>query len=205
MVMKLYYTAGACSLATHICLCEAGAEFEATRLDRKNRTFSDGEVIEKVNSKGYVPILKLENGEILTENVAILMYVADQFPAAKLAPPAAAGLPRYRMVEWLAFINSEVHKAFSPLFYPSASDDMKKFATGNVTKRLSWVNSNLGSRQFLAADHFTAADAYLFTVLRWAGHVKIDLEQWPNIKRYHSELATRPSVVAAMTAEGLIK
>jgi glutathione S-transferase len=203
--MKLYYMAGACSLATHICLHEAGAEFEATGLDRKNRTFSDGEPIEKVNSKGYVPILKLDNGEILTENVAILMYVGDQFAAAQLTPSPGAGLARYRMAEWLAFINSEVHKAFTPLFYPGASDDLKKFATGNVTKRLSWVNNNLGSRKFLAAEHFTAADAYLFTVVGWTAHVKIDLGQWPNIKRYHAELATRPSVVAAMKAEGLIK
>jgi glutathione S-transferase len=203
--MKLYYTAGACSLATHICLCEAGAKFEAARLDRKNRTFSDGEAIEQVNSKGYVPILKLDNGEILTENVAILLYVADQFPAAKLAPLPSAGLARYRLIEWLAFINSEVHKGFTPLFYPSASEDMKKFATANVTKRLGWVDPRLSDRQFLVGEHFTAADAYLFTVLGWAAHVKIDLGQWPNIKRYHAELATRPSVVAAMKAEGLIK
>jgi glutathione S-transferase len=203
--MKLYYMAGACSLATHICLHEAGAKFEATVLDRKNRTFSDGEAIEKVNSKGYVPVLKLDNGQILTENVAILLYVADQFPAAKLAPPAGAGIERYRLIEWLAFVNSEVHKGFGPLFYPEATEDLKKYALGNISKRLTWLNTNLGARKFLAAEHFTAADAYLFTVLGWAAHVKLDLGQWPNVKRYHGELATRPSVVTALKAEGLIK
>jgi glutathione S-transferase len=201
--MKLYYMAGACSLATHICLHEAGAKFEATALDRKNRTFSDGEAIDKVNSKGYVPILRLDNGQVLTENVAILLYVSDQFPAAKLAPPA--GLERYRVIEWLAFVNSEVHKNFAPLFYPEASDDIKKYAIGNLSKRIGWLNTAVGSHKFLTAEQFTAADAYLFTVLGWAGHVKLDLAQWPNVKRYHGELATRPSVVAALKAEGLIK
>ena len=200
--MKLYYMAGACSLATYICLNEAGAKFETTVLDRKNRTFSDGEAIEKVNSKGYVPILKLDDGQILTENVAVLLYVSDQFPG-KLAPQA--GMERYRLVEWLAFINSEVHKNFSPLFYPEATDDIKKYATGNLSKRLAWLNTNLGSRKFLMAERFTAADAYLFTVLGWTGHVKLDLGQWPNLKRYHGELATRPSVVTSLKAEGLIK
>lgn len=203
--MKLYYMPGACSLATHISLYEAGAKFEATGLDRKSRLFRDGESMEQVNSKGYIPVLRLDDGQTLTENVAILIYVGDQFPAAKLLPAASAGLARYRVVEWLAFINSEVHKGFAPLFYPEATDDIKKYAAGNVTKRLTWVNSDLGTRKFLAGDSFTVADAYLFTVLGWAGHVKIDLAQWPNLKRYHSELAARPSVISALKAEGLIK
>jgi glutathione S-transferase len=203
--MKLYFMAGACSLAAHICLHEAGAKFEATGLDRKNRVFSDGEPIEKVNSKGYVPVLKLDNGQFLTENVAVLLYVSDLYPAAKLAPPAGTSLERYRLIEWLAFVNSEVHKNFAPLFYPDASDDMKKYALGNLSKRIGWLNTALGSRKFLMGESFTAADAYLFTVLNWAGHVKLDLGQWPNIKRFHSEMATRPSVIAALKAEGLIK
>jgi glutathione S-transferase len=203
--MKLYYMAGACSLASHICLYEAGVRFEATRLDRKNRTFSDGEAIEKVNSKGYVPVLKLDNGQLLTENVAVLLYISDLNPAAKLAPPAGTSLERYRFIEWLAFINSEVHKGFGPLFHAEASDDLKKYAFANLNKRIGWLNTNLGSRKFLAAENFTAADAYLFTVLGWAGYVKLDLGQWPNIKRYHGEIATRPSVVSALKAEGLIK
>jgi|HubBroStandDraft_1064217.scaffolds.fasta_scaffold113539_2 glutathione S-transferase len=203
--MKLYYMAGACSLATQICLYEAGAKFESTGLDRKNRTFSDGSPIDKINPKGYVPVLKLDDGQLLTENVAILLYVADHFPAAKLAPPVGTSLERYRLIEWLAFINSEVHKGFSPLFHPEGSDDLKRYALGNLNKRLGWLNTTLGARKFLAAEHFTVADAYLFTILGWAGYVKLDLGQWPNLKRYHGELATRPAVVSALKAEGLIK
>jgi glutathione S-transferase len=203
--MKLYYMAGACSLATHLCLYEAGAKFEATGLDRKNRTFADGEAIDKVNPKGYVPILKLDNGQVLTENVAILLYVADLYPAAKLAPPVGTSLERYRLIEWLSFINSEVHKGFTPMFYPEATEELKKYALANLNKRLGWLNTTIGTRKFLAAEHFSAPDAYLFTVLGWAGYVKMDLGQWPNLKRYHGELATRPSVVSALKAEGLIK
>ena len=197
--------AGACSLASHICLYEAGAKFEATGLDRKNRTFADGEAIDKVNSKGYVPILKLDNGQFLTENVAVLLYVADLNPAAKLAPPVGTSLERYRFIEWLAFISSEIHKSFGPLFHAESKEEVKKYAFSNLNKRIAWLNNNLGSRRYLAAEHFTAADAYLFTVLNWAGYVKLDLGQWPGIKRYHGEIASRAAVVSAMKAEGLIK
>lgn len=203
--MKLYYMGGSCSLASHICLYEAGVKFEAIGLDRKNRTFPGGEKLESLNSKGYVPVLKLDDGQILTENVAVLLYVADLNPAARLAPPAGTTLDRYRLIEWLAFINSEVHKSYGPLFHRESSDDMKKYALTNLTKRLSWLNANLGERRFLAADHFTAADAYLFVVLNWAAPIKLDLAQWPNLKRIHAELATRPSVVSALNAEKPVK
>ena len=203
--MKLYYMGGSCSLASHICLYEAGVKFEAVGLDRKNRTFPDGEKLESLNSKGYVPILKLDNGQILTENVAVLLYIADLNPAAKLAPPAGTTLERYRLIEWLAFINSEIHKSYGPLFHRESSDDMKKFALGNLTKRLGWLNTNLGDRKFIAAEHFTAADAYLFVVLNWAGAIKLDLAQFPNLKRIHGELTLRPSVVSALNAEKPVK
>ena len=201
--MKLYYMTGACSLAAHICLHEAGVKFEATGLDRKNRVFGDGQPIEKVNSKGYVPILELDSGERLTENVAVLLCVADLNPAAKLAPPAGTSLERYRLIEWLAFINSEIHKAFSPLFHPEGGEELKKYAMGNLSKRIGWLNTSLGLKPFVAAETFTVADAYLFTVLNWARHVKVDLGQWPNVKRYHGELTTRPSVLAAIKAEAI--
>jgi glutathione S-transferase len=203
--MKLYYMSGACSLASHICLYEAGAKFETAGLDRKSRVFSDGLEIDKVNGKGYVPVLKLDNGQLLTENVAVLLYVSDLYPAAKLAPPAGTTLERYRLIEWLAFINSEVHKGFGPLLHPGASEELKQYGRANLTKRLAWTNNALGSKRFLAAENFSAADAYLFTVLNWTGYAKIDLGQLSNLKRYHSEIAARPSVVSAMKAEGLIK
>ncbi len=203
--MKLYYMTGSCSMATHISLTEAGVKFEVARMDRKNRVFSDGLPIDQVNSKGYVPVLKLENGQFLTENIAVLLYVADLVPDANLAPAPGTSLERYRLIEWLAFISSEIHKSFSPLFHREATDDMKKFASGNLTKRLGWLDGQIGSRSYLAAEHFTVADAYLFTVLTWAATVKIDLATWPNLQRYFTALSKRPAVVSAMKAEGLIK
>ena len=203
--MKLYYMTGSCSMATHISLTEAGVKFEVARLDRKNSVFSDGLSIDQVNSKGYVPVLKLESGQFLTENIAVLLYVADLLPAATLAPAPGTALERYRMIEWLAFISTEIHKGFSPLFHREASEEMKKFATANLTKRLGWLDGQIGSRTYLAAEHFTVADAYLFTVLTWTSAVKIDLATWPNLQRYFTALSNRPAVVSAMKAEGLIK
>jgi glutathione S-transferase len=203
--VKLYYMTGSCSMAAHISLVEADAKFELARLDRKNRVFNDGETLEKLNPKGYVPILKLDDGQVLTENVAVLLYIADQYPSSRLAPAPTAGLERYRITEWLAFINSEVHKAFSPLFHREAGEDMKKFALGNLHKRVGWLNTQLASRKFVAGDHFTVADAYLFTVLSWSGSVKFDLGPLANVQRYVNEIGARPAVVAAMKAEGLLK
>ena len=200
--MKLYYMTGACSLASLIALKEAGVAFETAALDRKTRRTSDGlDYQQQVNSKGYVPALRLDNGQVLTENVAVLLYIADLNPAAKLAP-AAGTLERYRLIEWLAFINSEIHKNYSPLFSPAASEDTKQFMRGNLAKRLDWLNGALGST-LLTGDTFTVADAYLFTVLGWSDRVGVDLAKWPNLKRYHAELASRPSVLAALKAEGL--
>lgn len=202
--MKLYYMPGACSLASLIALDESGIKFETAALDRKTRKTSDGLEYDKVNSKGYVPALRLDDGQVLTENVAVLLYIADRNPAAKLAPVAGT-LERYRLIEWLGFINSEIHKNFSPLFNPAAGEETKQYMRGNLAKRLDWLNTALGSKAFLTGDTFTVADAYLFVVLRWSGHVGIDLAKWPNLKRYHGELATRPTVVAAIKAEGLSK
>jgi len=148
--MKLYYMKGACSLASYISLKEAGIEFEAAEIDHKTRKTHDGEDLDTINTKGYVPILKLDNDEILTENVAVLSYIADLNPAAELAP-AAGTLGRYRLLELLAYINSEIHKNFAPLFNPSSSEDMKNFARTNLKKRLNWLDNALGQRRFLWA------------------------------------------------------
>ena len=202
--MKLYYMAGACSLASLISLYESGVKFETAALERKNRRTSDGLQYEQVNSKGYVPALKLDDGQVLTENVAVLLYIADRNPAARLAP-AGGTLERYRLIEWLAFINSEIHKNFSPLFNPAAGEETRQYMRGNLAKRLDWLNTALGSKAYLLGDTFTVADAYLFVVLGWSGHAGIDLAKWANLKRYHDELAKRPTVLSAMKAEGLIK
>lgn len=200
--MKLYYLTGACSLASYISLNEAGIKFEAVAVDRKNHKTADGEDFNTINSKGYVPVLRLDNGELLTENVAVLQYIADRNPAAKLAPPAGT-LERYRLVEWLAYINSEIHKSISPLFNPAVSDDIKKFARANLIKRVDWLQNALGSKNFLMGEQFTVADAYLFVVLGWFSHVGMDLGQWPALKRFHERVGSRPHVIAALKAEGL--
>jgi glutathione S-transferase len=202
--MKLYYMTGACSMASLIALHESGIKFETAAVDRKTRKTSDGLEFAEVNSKGYVPALRLDDGQVLTENVAVLLYIADRSPASRLAP-AAGTMERYRLIEWLAFINSELHKSFGPLFNPAAGEESKKLARDNLTKRIDWLNAALGSKTFLSGDTFTVADAYLFVVLGWSSHVGVDLAKWPNLKRYHASLATRPSVIATLKAEGLLK
>ena len=200
--MKLYYLKGACSLASYISLCETGVDFEATAIDRATKKTADGEDFTKVNPKGYAPTLRLDNGQVLTENVAVLQYIADLKPEAKLAPPAGT-LERYRLVEWLAFLNSEVHKNISGLFVPTASDDVKNFARGNLTRRLDWLDAQFGTKSFLMGEQFTVADAYLFVVLGWFGHVGLDLSKWPKLKALHERVGARPSVDKALRAEGL--
>jgi glutathione S-transferase len=202
--MKLYYMKGACSLASYISLNEAGLKFEAIKVDHSTRKTPDGEDFNAINTKGYVPALRLDNGELLTENVAVLQYIADRNPASKLAP-AAGTLERYRLMEWLSYINSEVHKPFGALFSPDASEDVKKFARNNLTKRVDWLEKALGSKTFLMGEQFTVADAYLYVVLGWSSHVGIDLGKWPALKRHHERVGSRPHVIAALKAERLIK
>lgn len=200
--MKLYYLKGACSLASHIALYESGLKFEAASVDRQTKKTSDGEDFNQINPKGYVPALRLDNSEVLAENVAVLLYIADQAPAAKLAPPVETA-PRYRLIEWLAFINSEVHKAVSPLFNPAATDEVKTFARNSVTKRVDWLEGQWSSRTYLMGDQFTVADAYLFVVFGWFPRVGLDTAKWPNVKAYHERIGLRPAVQQALKAEGL--
>jgi glutathione S-transferase len=200
--MKLFYMKGACSLASYISLNEAGVKFEAVEIDHSSRKTSDGKLLDDINTKGYVPVLQLDNREILTENVAVLEYIGDRNPAAKLAPLAGT-LERYRLIELLAYINSEIHKSFGPLFDPSLSKDVKNFATANLKKRLGWLDKALGSKTYLMGEQFTVADAYLYVVLSWSGHVGVDLGQWPALKRHNDRVAARPQVVAARKAEGI--
>jgi glutathione S-transferase len=202
--MKLYYMKGACSLASYISLNEAGIKFEPIKVDHGTRKTPDGQDFNAINTKGYVPALRLDNGELLTENVAVLQYIADLNPASKLAP-AAGTLERYRLMEWLSYINSEVHKSFGPLFSPDASEDVKQFAKTNLTKRVDWLEKALGSKTFLMGEQFTVADAYLYVVLSWSSHVGVDLARWPMLKRHNERVASRPHVIAALKAEHIIK
>jgi glutathione S-transferase len=202
--MQLYFSPGACSLASHIALREAGVPFEAIKVDGRAKTTAKGEDYWKVTAKGYVPALRLDDGQVLTEGTAILPYVADRNPAANLAP-AAGSLDRYRLHEWLGYINSEVHKGFGVFFTPGATDDAKAAGKTALAKRFAFVQQELEGKEFLVGNAFSVADAYLFTVLGWTRIVGIDLGEWPGLKAYHARILARPAVQAAMKAEGLIK
>lgn len=202
--MKLYYAPGACSLASHIALHETGLPFEIDKLNVPTKTTDSGEDFMQINPKGYVPAIKLDDGSILTEGVAILQYIADQKPDSGLAPKAGT-MERYRLQEWLNFIGTEIHKSFSPLFSPSASDGVKNHARDLLTKRLGYVEAQLANKPYLMGVSFTVADAYMFVVLSWSSHVGFDLGQFPTIKEYMARIAARPTVQTAMKAEGLIK
>ncbi|HEY0768032.1 MAG TPA: glutathione transferase GstA [Steroidobacteraceae bacterium] len=202
--MKLYYFQGACSLASNIALREAGLKFELVKVNRHTKKTADGLDYKEVNPKGYVPALTLDNGEVLTENVTVLQYIADRNPAAKLAP-AAGTMERYRLMEWLSFINSEVHKGFSPLFREDAPEDTKQYARTNLATRFEYLQRALGAKSFLMGEQFTVADAYLFTVLSWGGHVNLDIGKWPQLQRFVERVGARPHVIAARKSEGLEK
>ena len=202
--MKLYFSPGACSLASHIALREAGLPFEAVKVDLAAKKTADGGDYLAVTKKGYVPALRLDNGEVLTEGTAIMPYVADQAPASKLAP-AAGTLARARLHEWLGYINSELHKNFAPFFTPGTADAAKQAARDSLGKKFSFVAEQLGDKPYLLGGDFTVADAYLFTILGWTKYGAIDLAKWPTLAAYQARAMARPAVSAAMKAEGLIK
>ncbi len=201
--MKLFYAPGACSLSPHIALCEAGLDFELAKVDLGAKTVEDGSSFDSVNAKGYVPTLQLDNGEYLTEGPAIVQYIADQKPDSGLAP-AAGTLERYRLQEWLTFLNSELHKNFSPLFNPGSSDDMKAAASAALDQRLTYIAHQLEGKDFILGSDFTVADGYLFTILGWGQFVGIDIGKWPTLAAYAGRIAQRPAVQKAMQAEGLL-
>lgn len=202
--MKLYYVPGACSLAAHIALHETGLQFEIDRLNIPSKTTSGGEDFMQINPKGYVPALKLDDGSVLTEGAAILQYIADQKPSSALAP-VAGSMERYRLQEWLNFIGTEIHKTFVPLFNKTASEGVKNHARNLLVKRLGYVETQLAGKSYLLGGGFTVADAYMFVAVSWSVHVNFDLDQFPRIREYMGRIAVRPSVVAAMKAEGLIQ
>jgi glutathione S-transferase len=201
--MKLYYSPGACSLASHIALEEAGLAYEAIAAPTKTKVLPDGSDYRKINPLGYVPYLVLNDGAGLSEGPAILQYIADQAPAKKLAP-ANGTLPRYRLQSWLNFIATEVHKNFGPLFNPATPEPFKASSLERLLGRLQWVNGELAGKSWLMGPDFTVADAYLFVTLNWAKSMKIDLAACPNLQAWHARVAARPVVQAAMKAEGLL-
>jgi glutathione S-transferase len=207
MEMKLYYAPGVCSLAPHIVAREAGIPIELEQVDIRTspqRTESGSDFAE-INSKGYVPVLRLDNGEVLTEGVAILQYLADLRAEAGLAPPAGT-FERYRLQEWLTFISSELHKMFSPwLFHPEHGEQAATVARAKIAERLSLLDHHLDGRDYLLGERFTVADAYCFAIVDWTRLTRIDLAPWPNLATYTARIRERPKVREAMQAEGLGK
>ena len=201
---KLYYSPGACSLSPHIVLREAGLPFDLALASTKTKKLADGTDYNTINSKGYVPLLELDDGQRLSEGPVIVQYIADQAPASQLAP-AAGTMARYRLMEWLNFITSELHKGFSPLFNPAMPDEGKALARTKLVERLTWVDAQLAGKAYLMGDTFTVADAYLFTVTGWAKYVGVDISALTNLGAYMGRVAARPAVQAAMKAEGLIQ
>ncbi len=202
--MKLYYSPGACSLSPHIALHEAGLAFEAVLASTKSKKLADGTDFLAINGKGQVPVLELDNGVRLTEGPAIVQYIADQAPAAQLAP-AAGTFERYQLQEWLNFITSELHKGFTPLFSPGTPDEYKTIARARLGERLAWVDQQLAGRDTLLPSGYSVADIYLFVVSGWGQYVGVDISGLANLGALRARMAERPAVQAALKAEGLMK
>ncbi|XXY50937.1 glutathione transferase GstA [Sorangium sp. So ce269] len=200
--MKLYFFPGACSLSPHVVAREVGIELTLDKVDLASKKTSSGRDFSAINPKGYVPALELDGGEVLTEGPAIVQYLADQKPEAKLVPPPGT-MARYRVQEMLGYINSELHKTYSPLFNPKTSPEQRQGSEEYLRKRYGVIEAALAKGPYLFGEQFTVADAYLFTVTNWSNFVKLDLSAFPNLLAYQRRVAARPAVQAAMRAEGL--
>jgi glutathione S-transferase len=200
--MKLYYSPGACSLSPHIVLAEAGLPYTLEKTDLAAKKTAAGVDYLTINSKGSVPALQLDDGRVLTEGPAVVQYLADLKPESGLAPRAGT-FERYRLMELLNYLTSEVHKGFTPLFNAKASADWKATALANLEKKFTWLAGLLAGKKYLMGDTFSVADAYLYTMLRWTKILKIDLERWPELAAYLARVAERPKVHQALEEEGI--
>jgi len=198
--MKLYYCPGSCSLCPDIVLREAGAAFDLVKVNLQEKKLPDGSDYLAVNPKGQVPALVLDDGEMLTENAAIVQYVADQHPQADLAP-AAGSAARYRLLEWLSFIGSELHKTFPALFIPRYPPEYKPLARQTLERKFVTLDQHLANNPYLMGEKFSVADAYCFSIMIWHKRSDIDLAPWPNLKSYLERIAARPKVREALNAE----
>ncbi len=202
--MKLYYAPGACSMTPHIVLRETGHKFDLEKVDIPNKKTEKGDDYWKINPKGYVPALKLDDGQVLTEVGVIAQYLADQKPDSGLAPKQGT-MDRYRLMEWMNFISSEVHKQIGALFNPKMTPEMKEVQKGVVTRRLDALEKMLQGGQYAMGDKFSVADVYLFNILNWTKLHDIDLAKWPNAKALFDRVGARPKVQETLKAEGLVK
>ena len=202
--MKLYYSPGACSLSPHIALHEAGIAFEPVLASTKSHKLQDGTDYYSINPLGYVPMLELDDGTRLREGPAIVQYIADLAPNKNLAP-ANGTLSRYRLQEWLTFIGTEIHKGFSPLFNAAMPEEAKNISREKLKSRYEWLDNQLADKEYLMGEHFSVADAYLFTVTNWAKPTGVDIIDRTHLQAWHQRVAARPAVQQAMKAEGLLK
>ncbi len=202
--MKLYYSPGACSLSPHIALLEAGLPYDLVKVDLKTKKLENGDDFLGINPKGQVPTLVLDSGEVVTEGPVIVQIIADKVSAKNLAP-ARDSAERYKLQEWLTYINSEVHKSFGPMFSPVLADDAKAFFKDRVMGKFKYLDGALAGKDYLMGKQFTVADGYLFTMLAWAERMKFDLAAMPNLLAYKARVGARPAVQAALTKEGLMK
>jgi glutathione S-transferase len=198
--MKLYYSPGACSLSPHIALREAGADFDLVKVDLAAKTTADGRDFLAINPYGYVPALELDNGEVITEGPAIVQYVADQHPAAGIAPPNGT-IERTRLHGALALVNSEIHKAIGALFNKGLDEAGRAAAVAKVESRLDVLERQLAGAPYLVNHQYSVVDGYLFVVLGWLRYFKIELGRWPGLAALHTRVGERPAVQAALAAE----
>ncbi len=201
--MKLYYTPGACSQAPHIVLHELGLPYEAVKVDLVKHTLPDGSDYRAINPKGYVPLLELDDGTRMAEASVLVQYLADQKPG-ELAPKFGTQ-ERWRLMEWLGFISTEIHKGFGPLWNPQTPPEVRERTVQALGNRFGLVAKTLEKQPFLTGDRFTIADAYLFVVLNWSGLHKVDLGPWPALQQFQQRVAARPAVQATLKTEGLVK
>ena len=198
--MKLYYSPGACSLSPHIALREAGIPFDLVFVSTRTHKLGDGSDYHTINPKGCVPLLELDSGERLTEGPAIVQWIADQVPDRQLAPPSGT-MARYRLIEWLNFISTEIHKQFSPLFNPALPEDARPLFRDKLVERFQYVDAELAEKRYLMGSDFTVADAYLFVVVRWASAVRLEMSGFRNLARFVERVTERPAVRQALEAE----
>lgn len=202
--MKLYYSPGACSLSPHIALLEAGLPYDLVKVDLRAKKLENGDDYLKINPKGQVPALALDSGELVTEGTVIVQMIADKAAGKNLAPPRDSA-ERYKLLEWLNFVGTELHKNFGPMFSPLLADDAKAFFKDRVMGKFKYLDGALAGREYLMGKQFTVADGYLFTMLSWADRMKFDLSALPTLLAYKARIAARPNVQEALTREGLMK
>jgi glutathione S-transferase len=201
--MKLYYAPAACSQAPHIVAREAGLPIELANVRFPDKVTDEGEKLTDVNPKGAVPTLRLDDGEVLTENAVILQYLADRAPGSELALPSS-GIERYRLLEWLNFIATELHKGFGPLWNPATPDSFKQATREALGKKFDYLEEKIGEGPYILGERFSILDAYAFAVLNWTRFHSIDIARWPGLAAYLERIAARPAVQETLRAEGLI-